>query len=139
MNAALKTRLSNIVTVMVSIIPAIQTSLSSPPLTQHNVVIAGGVLALLSIVFTSAKQWLSAEVNSMAWKVTLVVSAIPIITAFGNLVNLFQFSDAFKASINWWISLLAMIVTIISKQLFPSEFQKDKVQELKTIDPVKTQ
>lgn len=139
MNAALKTRLSNIVTVLVSIIPAIQTSLTSPPLTQHNVAMAGGILAVVSLVFTCAKQWLSAEVNSNALKVTLLVSLIPILTAMGNLINLFHISDPVKDTINWWISLLAMIVTILSKQLFPSQFQKDKQQELKTVEPSKTQ
>ena len=139
MNAATKTKLSNITTVLVSLIPAIQTSLSSPPLTQHNVAMIGGVLAVLSLALTSAKQWLSAEVNSNALKVTLLVSLLPILTAFGNLIDLFHIADSVKEIINWWISLLAMIVTIISKQLFPSDFQKDKIQELKTVDPAKTQ
>lgn len=138
MNAATKTRLSNIVTVLVSIIPAIQTSLTSPPLTQHNVAVTGGILALLSLSLTSAKQWLSAEVNSNAVKFTLLISVIPILTAIGNLINLYPISDSVKATTNWWISLLAMIVTIISKQLFPTQFQKDKVQELKTIDTAQT-
>jgi hypothetical protein len=138
MNAALKTRLSNVVTVLVSAIIVAQTSLTSPPLTQHNVAMAGGVLAVLSLALTSAKQWLSAEVNSNALKVTLLVSLIPILTALGNLIDIFHISDSVKETINWWISLVAMIVAIISKQLFPSEYQKCKNEELKTIDPVKT-
>jgi hypothetical protein len=138
MNAAIKTRLSNIVTVLVSIIPAIQTSLTSPPLTEPNIAMTGSVLAVLSLVLTSAKQWLSAEVNSNAIKYTLLISLVPALAAMGNLVNVFHIPDEIKGTINWWISLLAMVVTIISKQLFPSDFQKDKVQELKTIDPAKT-
>jgi hypothetical protein len=139
MNAATKTKIANAFTAIVALIPAIQTALTSPPLTQQNVVVAGGVLAFLSLFFTAAKQWLSAEVSMKGVTVTMLLSLLPVLAGIGNLINIFHIPDGVKETINWWISLAAMIINILSKQIFPSQFQTDKNEELKTIDKSKTQ
>lgn len=140
MNAATKTKLANVLTAVVAIIATVQTSLTAPPFTPENIKIIGGVLAFGSILFTYLKQQLSADVSNSGKNLTLLLIGLPgVLMGAGDLLNLFSFSDAAVHWITWTISVLLMVVTVCSKLLFPSPFQKDKVEELKNIDISKTQ
>lgn len=139
MNPSTQTKLATTVTVLVTIIAVVQTSITVPPFTIEAAKLTGGILAFLSVSLTALKQWLSAEVNTKGVHVTLVLAAATILAGLGDLLGLFTFSPSVAHWITWSISLGVMIFNILSKILFPSDFQKDKVEELKTIDKSKTQ
>jgi hypothetical protein len=140
MNAATQTKWANILTGLVAIIATVQTSLTSPPFSPESIKAVGGILAFSSILFTYLKQKLSAEVSNIGKNLTFLLIGLPaVLMGAGDMLNLFHFSDSAAHWITWLISVLLMIVTVFSKLLFPSEFMKDKIEELKTIDKAKTQ
>lgn len=134
LNPATQTKISTMLTATVTIIAVIQTSLTTPPFTAGSVLIASSILAFASLLLTALKQWLSAEVNSMGVTVTLGIVAVTALTGLLNLMNVFHLSDATHNYINWVISVLIAVVNILSKLIFPSIFQKGKIQQLKTVD-----
>lgn len=128
MNAATKTRLSNIITAILPVMAVFQTSLTHPPFSQDAVLIGGAVITYATMLSTAIKQALSAEVNSNVSKFTLIATAV---AGLGDLLNVFQLTDQTQAYIRLGITITVTVVNILSKQLFPSDFQKDKIQELK--------
>jgi hypothetical protein len=139
MNAATKTKIANLITAFVSIIAVVQTLLSNPPLTDGEIIVAGTILTYLNLALTAWKQYLSAEVSSTGVRVTIWIAVAATLTGLANVVNIFHFSDHTSQTIRWLITIAIAVVNILSKQLFPSDFQQDKNEELKTIDKAKTQ
>jgi hypothetical protein len=137
---ATQTRWANILTGIVAIVATVQSSLATPPFSPESIKIVGGVLAFSSILFTYLKQKLSADVSNKGKNLTFLLIGLPaVIMGAGDMLNLFEFTNTAAHWITWSISVLLMLVTVLSKLLFPSEFQKDKIEELKTMDKAKTQ
>lgn len=138
MNANSKTHLAAALTTIVTIIAVIQTSLTTPPFNADTVVIAGAILAFLSLSLTALKQYFSAEVNNSGIKVTLWVAGVTVLGGVGNLINIFHVSDTIQHYITWGISVSMAVLTILSRQIFPSNFQQVKNDELRQITPENT-
>ncbi len=141
MNAATKTKSATVFTGLVSLIAVLQSvPLSIPPFTVESVKTIGGILAFISILFTYLKQHLSADVTNHGKNLTLLLIGLPaLLVGVADFIGLFNIPEPAAHWITWSISALLMIANIYSKLLFPSQFQKDKVEELKTVDKSKTQ
>lgn len=140
MNAATKTKISNLLTAVTAIVVAVQTSIVSPPFTPQSATVIAGILTFVTVLATYIKQTLSADVSTAGKNTTLLIVGLPaVILALGQTLSLFDFGENAYHWISWSISVLAMIINITSKILFPSIFQQEKNEELKTIPTYKTQ
>lgn len=132
MNAANKLKLSNIFTALVSIVAIIQTMITNPPFTDDQVFTLGAVLTYAALVLTYAKQYFSPEVSDIARKATMWIAIIATVTGLLDLIKVFHLNDVTEQRIRWIITSVVAILNIISKQLFPSYFQQNKIEQLKT-------
>jgi hypothetical protein len=141
MNAATKTKIGTILTGVIGLIAAIQSvPLTIPPFTAEGVKLIGGALAFFSIFFTYLKQQFSADITNRGKNLTLMIIGLPaLLVGAADFIGLFDINPKASHWITWGVSAALMLVTIYSKLIFPSEFQKDKVEELKSIDTAKTQ
>lgn len=132
MNSSLKTRWANILTTLVAIIAIVQGGmLTNPPFTNQAVLVLGAIFTYLTLAGTAWKQYLSPEVSNTGTKVTIWIAIIATIAGLADLLPIVHFPDTVVQWIKWGISISMMIINILSKQLFPSEMQKDKMHELK--------
>lgn len=131
MNLANKTKWANVLTALASILAIGQTFLTSPPFTTETVATVGAVLVYLTLLATTWKQYLSPEVSNTGGQITIWIAVIATLTGLGDLLNIFHFSDHTSQYIKWGFTVLAAILSILSKQLFPSAVQKDKMADLK--------
>ncbi len=132
MNAATKLRLANIFTTLVMIIAIIQTFFTTPPFTPHAVYVWGAVLAYLAMALTTWKQYLSPEISNTGGQITLWIAVAATITGVLDLLNVFDWSADTEKWIKWGVTVVVAIINVLSKQLFPSQLQKDNVKQLKT-------
>lgn len=141
MNAATKTKWATVITGLTGLVVVLQgIPLPIPPFTVENAKMIGGVLTLLSILFAYLKQHLSADVTIKGKNLTLLLIGLPaVLIGVADFIGLFTIPEPAAHWITFGISGLLMLVTTYSKLFFPTDFQKDKNEELKTIDPVKTQ
>lgn len=131
MNAATKTRIANYLTMGGSAVAVIQTNLMSPPFTVDQIMIWGTILTYLGLLCTYWKQYLSPEVNNTGKQVTLWVALIATVTGVLDLIHILHFNVIWEQRIRWSITVVIMLLNIASKQIFPSNYQKDKIQKLK--------
>lgn len=131
MNAATKSRWANVITALVSIIAVGQTVVMSPPFTPHTVYVFGIVATYLSLTLTKWKQYLSPDVSKVGENITIWIAIGATIMGILDLINVFSFSAEVNMWIRWSITVSMTVINIISKQLFPSQLQKEKMQELK--------
>jgi hypothetical protein len=131
MNLNTKTRLANIFTALVSVLAICQTFLTHPPFSEHLVVIGSAVLTYVIMALTTWKQYLSPEISNNGATVTIWIAVIATVTGLADLFNVFSFSETTSIYIKLAISVAVSIINILSKQLFPSLLQKNKMKELK--------
>lgn len=131
MNSATKSRWANIFTALVAIFAIGQTLLMTPPFTPHQVYVWGLVLTVLSVAFTKWKQFLSPDVSGTGEKVTIWIAIAATIAGLLDLLPAFSLPVAVSQWIKWGVTVLMVILNILSKQLWASELQKEKMQELK--------
>ncbi len=132
MNLSTKARWANILTALVAILTMFQTYLTSPPFSQEWVFNAGAWVTFIVISATGLKQYLSPDVSDAGTKFTLWSLAVALLAGLADLINIFPFTDETDQKIRLGITILIMAINILSKQLFPSEMQKEKMFELKT-------
>lgn len=132
MNQAAKLKLASLFTVIVTVLATAQgTFLTNPPFTENAIFVASTVITYLIMALTAWKQYLSPEISQAGIKVTLIAAIVATLAGLGDLVGIFKVSETTAQWIKWGISLVVMVLNIWSKGFFPSEFQKDKMAELK--------
>lgn len=131
MNANTKTRLANVFTALVSIFAIFQTFLTHPPFTEVIVTVGGAILTYLILVLTTWKQYLSPEISNDGATVTVWIAVVVTLTGLADLFNIFSFSESTSVYIKLGISVIVSIINILSKQIFPSLMQKEKMRDLK--------
>lgn len=131
MNSAKKTRWANILTAIASILAIGQTFLTNPPFTPAVIATVSVIFVYATLLATTWKQYLSPEVSNTGAYVTIYIAAIATVTGLADLLNIFHFSAHTAQYIKWAITVLAAILSILSKQIFPSVIQKQKMGELK--------
>jgi hypothetical protein len=83
------------------------------------------------MAMTAWKQALSPEISNTALRLTIATAIAATIAGLGDLLNIVHISTSTAAYIKWGISIFVMIINILSKSLFPSDDQKDRVFEMK--------
>jgi hypothetical protein len=133
MNEANKAKLANILTIIVAVIAGAQgTFFTVPPFSEETAFIISGICTYLVMAGTIWKQHLSPEVNGdSSKKVTWVIALIATLTGLVDLLNLVDLAPKTEQWVKLAISSLVTIINIGSKTIFPSMFQKEKMQELK--------
>ncbi|MES2428259.1 MAG: hypothetical protein V4560_14865 [Bacteroidota bacterium] len=132
MNAALKARWANIFTTLVAMITIFQTSLlPTAPFPEQSLIVIGIVATYLAMGLTAWKQYLSPDVNNTAVKMTVGIAIATTIAGLLELTPILNLSPKTEEYYKWGISLVVTAINILSKQLFPSFDQKQKMSELK--------
>lgn len=131
MNAANKARWANILTTLSVAVVIIQTLLTNPPFTPHAIYVGGLVLTYLSLVITKWKQYLSPDVNNTGGQVTVVIAIIATVAGVLDLLQVFNIAESTSQWIKWAVTVVVTLLNVLSKQLFPSDLQKDKMKDLK--------
>ena len=132
MNKATKSRWANILTTIVAVIAIIQGGmLTNPPFTEKMVIVLGAIFTYLTLAGTAWKQYLSPDVSDTGAKVTIWIAVIATIAGLTDLLPFISLPETTTQWVKWAISISMMVINILSKQLFPSELQKDKMHELK--------
>lgn len=125
-----KLKVSNFLTALAAIIAVFQTMITNPPFTSNQILVIGAILTYANLLATYGKQYLSPEVSSTGTKVTLWVAIAATITGLGDLINIFHFSNHAEQTIRWLITVSVAIINILSKQIFPSFYQKNTIHKL---------
>ena len=133
MNAAQKTRIANILTALATVFALGQTFLTSPPFSPSAIAIGTALLTYAVLISTTWKQYLSPEVTNAGARVTIWIAAAATLTGILDLMNIIHFSAVVSQYIKWGITVTVAIMNILSKQLFPSDLQKDIMHDLKKI------
>ncbi len=134
MNASTKARWSNILTSLVAVIAIIQGGmLTNPPFTDKSVFVLGAIFTYLALAGTAWKQYLSPDVSKTGQKVTIWIAIVATIAGLTDLLPAVNFPDTVAQWVKWGISITIMVINVLSKQLFPSEMQKDKMHDLKKL------
>ncbi len=132
MNAATKARIANIFTTLVTMITIFQTtSLPNAPFPEQHLIVLGVICTYLTMGFTIWKQYLSPDVDNAGTKVTIGIAIATTIAGLLQLTPLLNLNPKTQEYIKWTISLVVTAINILSKQLFPSDDQKDKMKQLK--------
>lgn len=132
MNTATKARIANALTTVVAIVAIIQGGmLTNPPFTEKMIFVLGAVFTYITLAGTAWKQYLSPDVSSTGTKVTIGIAIVATLAGLADLLPIVNLPDTTVQWVKWGISISMMIINILSKQIFPSEMQKDKMYELK--------
>lgn len=131
MNAANKTRLANILTALVTIFALAQTFLTSPPFDPATIAVVTAILTYAVLAATTWKQYLSPEVSTTGAWFTFWTAVAATLTGLGDLFNVFHFTPHTAQLIKWAITSVVAIINVLSKQIFPSQFQKNNMAHLK--------
>lgn len=132
MNQAIKAKWANILTAIVSVVTVLQsTFLTNPPFSEQMIFTLGTVFTFVVLSGTAWKQYLSPDVSQTAVTVTVWYAVIATAVGIADLLGAFNLSPQAVQYIKWGISVLATILNITSKQLFPSDKQKDTMASLK--------
>ena len=131
MNLSQKSKIANILTALTTVFVIAQTFLTTPPFTPDAIALWGAIFTYAVLVSTAWKQYLSPEVSNTAVKVTIYITIAATLTGLLSLVNIFHFSDQTSVTIKWVITSIVTLINILSKQLFPSQIQKENMTDLK--------
>ena len=132
MNAALKARWANIFTTLVAMITIFQTSLlPTAPFPAHSVAVMGIIATYMAMGLTIWKQYLSPDVSNTGVKTTIWIAVAATIAGLLELTPILNMAPKTEEYFKWVISLVVTAVNILSKQLFPSVDQKEKMIQLK--------
>lgn len=132
MNAAIKARWANIFTTLVAMITIFQTSLlPTSPFPEQSVVVIGIVATYLAMGLTVWKQYLSPDVDNAGMKITIWIAVATTIAGLLELTPILNLSPKTEEYFKWAISLVVTAINILSKQLFPSVDQREKMIQLK--------
>lgn len=135
MNLATKAKIAGALTLLVTFVTVIQTSVTSPPFTAAAISIITGVCTYLALIGTTFKQYLSPDVSNTGAHVTIWVAIAATLTGFLDLMQWIHFSPIVSQYIKLGVSIVVMTLNILSKQIWPSELQKDKMADLKYQQP----
>ena len=133
MNAALKTRIANILTALAFVFATVQTFLTNPPFTAGTIAVVGAIMTYAVLLTTTWKQYLSPEVTNAGARVTLWIALAATLTGVLDMLNVIHFSAIASQYIKWGITVIVAIINILSKQIFPSDMQKDTMHDLKKV------
>ncbi len=131
MNQATSLKLASFFTGIVAILTVIQPMLTTPPFGPNFIVTASAVITFVVMALTVWKQYLSPEVSNSATRITLIAAIIATLAGGLELAGVFNVAESTAVWIRWGVSIVTMVLNIYSKGLFPSQFQKDKMQELR--------
>jgi len=132
MTASLKARWANILTTVASVVAIFQTLLTSPPFTIETIALLSGICTYVTLGSTTWKQYLSPDVSSTGTKVTIGIAIAATVAGLLNLVDVFNVGGDTAKWVKWAITVAVAILNILSKQIFPSELQKDRMKDLKS-------
>ena len=130
MNEAQKLKLANILTALASVFAIFQTFLTNPPFSEHQILLIGAIVAYLSLLTTAYKQYLSPEVSNAGTRVTLWVFVATALGGFVTLLTNFNLPDAVQQKVVWFLTVIIAIINILSKQIFPSNAQRARINKL---------
>lgn len=125
-----KLRIANFLTAIVTIMTIVQTSITSPPLTPETIAIATSFLTYAILVATKFKQYLSPEVNKTGEQVTMWIAILATLTGLLDFIQVVHFGPVLSQYIKLGVSIAVMSINILSKTLFPSNYQDNKMAEL---------
>lgn len=92
---------------------------------QEQLTIYGSITFVVVNILTVWKQYLSASVaTGPAIKRTLIVALIATVAGLLDVTNLVHFPGHWGDIIRFIFTLIAMVLNLLSKQMFPSEEQK---------------
>jgi len=131
MSAAGKSQWANILTAIASIVAIVQTFLTTPPFPSETVAIMSGVFTYIAFGCTIWKQYISPDVSNVGGQVTIYVATAATLTGLLNLFDVFHFSEDTSKWIKWGITVVVAVGNILSKQIFPSLLQKNRMNDLK--------
>lgn len=131
MNAANKLRWANHLTTATAIIAIFQTVLTTPPFNAETVTMLTAFCTLATLVATYGKQYLSPDVSGTGQKVTIWVFAAAVLAGILDFTHVLNLSAGTANWVKWAISTAILVINIYSKQIFPSQLQKSRMQDLK--------
>lgn len=133
MNLATKSKIANVLTALAAVIVTVQSFLVNPPFSDHVIFVLGAVLTYLTLVVTTFKQFFSADISDRGAYLTIGILIVSTLAGGLNLLDVFNVSPVTAQWIKWGISMLALMLNILSKTLFPSMMQKEVMTELQEI------
>ena len=125
--AAGKSRWANIITALTAILATTQGVISQPP---YNNFILGGILTFAALLLTSAKQLLSPDVSNKGVWYTVILALGAIVTGALDLFNIIPIDNKIGQTIKLILTVLVAVINILSKQIFPSTDEKNKMYQL---------
>ena len=131
MNASKKARWANILTSIVATIAIVQSAITNPPFSDATIFLLSSIFTYLALAGTAWKQYLSPDVSVTGQSVTIWIAVIATIAGLVDLLPAVNIPPATSQWIKWAISIIIMIINVLSKQIFPSEMQKEKMHDLK--------
>lgn len=131
MNAALKLRIANFITLAVTVLTVIQTNLTHPPFEESFVFFWGSFIAITVPLLTIVKQKLSPEVSNTAATVSWWITGAALLTGAVDYLDIINWPADVEQRIRWVVTVAVMSINILSKQLFPSDSQKMNMKVLK--------
>lgn len=131
MNAATKLKWANLLTAIVAILAVLQTFLTTPPFPVEWVFTMGAIVTYLTLALTTWKQYLSPDVSGSGVTVTIWIAVIATIGGLADLINIFHIPEQTSQYIRWGITVIVAILNVLSKQIFPSFMQKQRMTYLK--------
>ena len=133
MNLATKSKIANALTAVAAIIVAAQSFLVSPPFSDQLIFVLGAVLTYLTLIVTTFKQFFAADISDNGAYLTIALLIVSTFAGGLNLLDVFEVEAVTAQWIKWGISMLALILNILSKTLFPSVMQKEVMSGLEEI------
>lgn len=131
MNAATKSQIANVFTSLSLILVVLQTLIMTPPFTPHQVYVWGAILTYATLIVTTWKQYLSPDVSNVGSRITIWIAIGATVAGLLDFYSVIPLSENASQWVKWSITLAVAIINVLSKQLFPSEAQKDNMSKLK--------
>ena len=135
MNLAFKQKLAAIIRWIAAFVTIVQTVLTTapPPANEYSLAIITAALTLLVTSCTAFVNWLSPDISNTAARISTWVTLGIIVTAIADFTNVIHFNEAIAVWVKWGLSSLGLSLTMLGKQLFPSELFKHRQSELKKL------
>lgn len=120
---------TNLIGLLVVVLTVFQGMLGTDMVPKMNTATLSIVSASVMfgvVVFTAIKQYLSEEIANKAVKRTLIILAIAIVGGANDFFQVINFGEIANQWIRFFITGIATILNVYSKQLFPTPDTKTK-------------
>ena len=131
MNQGNKIRWANILTALASAFAIVQTLFTHPPFSEAQAYLLSSACVTLVSIFTVWKQYLSPEVSNAGARITFWAAVVATAAGVFDYFNLIPVKPETAVWIKWGESVILALLSILSKQIFPSEDQKEVYRKIK--------